>query len=118
MYWKTSFCCLSDGDADDDDEALMILWVLCPDEEDEETQEGTKGEVKVICFCREEALEALSLPQQAETPAVWVFHLFYPSLFPPSCLCHCSHLSPLRQQAEKGEVDVEDKEDDDPLPPS
>lgn len=33
---------------------MMLLWVLCPDEEDE-VQEG---KVKVIYSCREEALEA------------------------------------------------------------
>lgn len=59
--WKTSFCCPSDGDCGDGDGdadgGSMILWVLSPDEEDEERQEAA-----VICFCREEELEILSLP--------------------------------------------------------
>lgn len=57
LNWKTPFCCLSGADVD---EAVMMLWVLCPDEEDEKRQEGPKGEVKVIYFCKEE-LEVLSL---------------------------------------------------------
>lgn len=47
---------------------------------------------------------------------MWLFHLLFPSFFLPSCLCRCSYLSPLRQQAEGGEVDGED-EDDHSLPP-
>lgn len=36
LYWKTSFCCVNDGDGGGGDEgALMLMfWVLCPDEED------------------------------------------------------------------------------------
>lgn len=33
----------------------LLLWVLCPDEEDERQE----GEVKVMYSCREEELEAL-----------------------------------------------------------
>lgn len=52
-----SFCSPNDGDGGDDEGALM-LWVLCPDEEDE----GPKREVKVIYSCREEAQEVLLSP--------------------------------------------------------
>lgn len=110
MYWKTSLCCLNDGNGGDDEGALMrLLWVLCPDEEDERRE----GEVKAIYSCREEALEALPSPLREVTPAVWVSLLLSPSPSPPLCLCSCS--SPLREQAEMREVDGE--EDDDPVPP-
>lgn len=57
LYWKTSLCCPNDGDGG---KALMMLWVLPPDEENEERQEGTDGEVEEIYFCKEEELEVLS----------------------------------------------------------
>lgn len=83
-YWKTLLCCPTEGDADD---VGMMLWVSRPDEE-EGTQERAKKETGVICFCKE--LEALSLPQQKHSAVVWVFHLSFPSLFPPSSLCWCA----------------------------
>lgn len=58
MYWKTSFCCLNDVDVND---VLMMLWVLCPDEEDER-REVTEGGMKGIYSCSEEMLEVLLSP--------------------------------------------------------
>lgn len=43
---------------------MMLLWVSCPDEEDERRE--------VICSCREEALEVPLSPLQEVKPAVWV----------------------------------------------
>lgn len=40
----------------------MMLWVLCPGEEDEERREGTEGEATEIYFCKEEKLEVRSSP--------------------------------------------------------
>lgn len=45
---------------------MMLLWVLCPDEEDE----GQEREVKVIYSCREDALEVLLSPLQEVNPVV------------------------------------------------
>lgn len=68
MYWKTSLCYPNDGNGGDDEGASMMLWVLCPGEEDE----GQEGEVKAIYSCSEEALEVLLSPLQEVKPAVWV----------------------------------------------
>lgn len=43
------------------DDVLMMLWVLRPDEEDER-REATEGGVKGIYSCRQEALEVLLSP--------------------------------------------------------
>lgn len=56
MYWKTSFCCQSDG-GDDEGALMTLLWVLCPDEEDERLEREVKG----IYSCSGETLEVLLL---------------------------------------------------------
>ena len=85
LHWKTSFCCLSDGDdggcGDDDDDggASMMLWVL----EDEERREVKEEEAMGIYFCREEELEVQSSPSQAMDPDVCVLLVLSPALSPP-----------------------------------
>lgn len=49
---------------------MTLLWVLCPDEEDERP----KGEVKGIYSCSGEVLEVLLLLLQEVKPVVQVFH--------------------------------------------
>lgn len=70
------FCCLNDGDGGGDEGALMApLWVSCPDEEDERSDEEVKG----ICSYREKALEALLSPWQELKPAACASLHFLPS---------------------------------------
>lgn len=56
LYWKTSFCCQSDG-GDDEGALMMLLWVSRPDEEDERLER----EVMEIYSCSGETLEVLLL---------------------------------------------------------
>lgn len=49
LYWKTSSRCQNEGSGDEAVlSLLLLLWVLCPDEEDD------RQVVKVIYCCTEE----------------------------------------------------------------